>query len=198
MGDIDWSAFHLMPRLLVAIVRQAAASFKKSTAAGDGWTPRQKSFLSDGALGALTGLFAMFEQAGNFDSGARDMRTALLSKPSGGFRPIGVFRSMFRVWSRARQSLVRAWALQRVPAVFNVLPGRATVDTIWRSQVRRTGGLTQYAAELNWDVKKCFESVRRRDLVHAALRHGYPAGVLRLSVQSYGWARRMVWRGVVS
>eukprot|EP00959_Pyramimonas_sp_CCMP1952_P297964 6233031-Pyramimonas_sp.AAC.1 len=37
---------------------------------------------------------------------------ALLPKPSGGYRPIGVFCSWYRVWGRCRRSHALAWEQQ--------------------------------------------------------------------------------------
>eukprot|EP00959_Pyramimonas_sp_CCMP1952_P026256 551257-Pyramimonas_sp.AAC.1 len=35
--------------------------------------------------------------------------TALLAKPTGGFRPIGIFVSCYRLWGRCRRGFASAW-----------------------------------------------------------------------------------------
>ena len=56
----------------------------------------------------------------------------------------------------------------------------------------------QSAAEFDWDIRKCFEQVRRDTLVEAEVAYGYPLSLLRFSVRSYAWPRRLVWKGLLS
>ncbi len=73
-----------------------------------------------------------------------------------------------------------------------MLPGRTPVDAVWRAQVRAFSlDEDEQVLELSWDVQKCFENVNRRLLIKLALDAGYPAKVLRLSLASYGWGRRL-------
>ena len=65
------------------------------------------------------------------------MWTALLPKPQGGHRPIGLFRAIYRLWARARRPLVDAWAQAYAKdGVFSMAPSRQATDAVWRAQVR--------------------------------------------------------------
>ena len=45
--------------------------------------------------------------------------------------------------------------------------------------------------ELLRDLAKAYEAVRRHMLWKVAGRHGYPSWLLRLSLNAYGWGRRL-------
>eukprot|EP00959_Pyramimonas_sp_CCMP1952_P425491 8913055-Pyramimonas_sp.AAC.1 len=52
----------------------------------------------------------------------------LLSKPTGGFRPIALLHSLYRVWSRARVLEVQAWAAAAPRPYFFLGQGKGTLD----------------------------------------------------------------------
>ena len=149
--------------------------------------------MSDPALECVALLFGMWEQVGDVSYLQRDMLTALIPKPQGGFRPIGLFRALFRVWSRARMGDVKAWAKENIPEdTFSMLPTHKALDPVWRCQVSHlAAGEHAHTIELNWDIKKCFENVSREILCQRASATGYPPHILRLSLASYSWGRRL-------
>ena len=53
-------------------------------------------------------------------------------------------------------------------------------------------------SELMWDISKAFDRVPRQILIRRALDLGHPATVLRLSMASYAWRRRLVDGSLVS
>ena len=79
-----------------------------------------------------------------------------------------------------------------------MLPRRRTSDAVWRSQVKNASRGTAHAIEFGWDVRKCFEKVERGKLCRLAVDLGYPAPLLRVSVASYRWPRRLQFAGMVS
>ena len=101
----------------------------------------------------------------------------------GGFRPIGLFRALYRVWAAARSARAKEW-MQKLAGhcpVFTTLPKRRAVDALWRAQVRNKAGQARYehALEANWDIAKRSENVSRPLLWREAKRLGYPLAVLR-------------------
>ena len=182
-------------------LRGIARSFKLRTTKVDGWHPRQFAALSDGALDALGYLFALYENTGHWYNEQTDLLVCLIPKPDGDRRPILHFRSTFRLWSRWAQKRVRKWATTAIPdASLNNGKGRAPGDMAWRYTVRGDlktdkGG---HVSELMWDISKAFDRVPRHILVRRALDLGYPAAVLRLSMASYAWRRRLVDGSLVS
>ena len=104
------------------------------------------------------------------------MLIRFIPKEGGGWRPIGLLRGCFRLYQRARSTLVRRWAQDNIEACFNNDPGRRTGDSIWRSRVR---GMTRpedhHAAEILWDITKCYEHVNHEKLRDLGLACGFPA-----------------------
>ena len=49
-----------------------------------------------------------------------------------------------------------------------------------------------HVAEVMWDISKAFDRVPREILAKRALSLGYPSSILKLSLQSYRWSRRLV------
>ena len=56
----------------------------------------------------------------------------------------------------------------------------------------------QLTVEFLWDVQKAFDQVDRAMLFRKARDLGYPMHVLRLSLDSYGFERRLIDRDIVS
>ena len=49
----------------------------------------------------------------------------------------------------------------------------------------------EHVLEANWDITKCFENIDRDTLARIGKELGYPTSVLRLSLASYSWRRRL-------
>ena len=73
-------------------------------------------------------------------------------------------------------------------------------DQVWRQKVQshvdKEAGRT--VVEGCWDVSKCFEQVKAKLLIDAARRHGYPLGILAISLRAYRWKRCMVFEGGIA
>eukprot|EP00959_Pyramimonas_sp_CCMP1952_P221028 4621006-Pyramimonas_sp.AAC.1 len=65
--------------------------------------------LSDDALLALGKMFQLWEMLSAFPTQLRVVLLDMLSKASGGFRPIGLFVATCRLWGRARRRLAEEW-----------------------------------------------------------------------------------------
>ncbi len=80
-------------------------------------------------------------------SGA-ELLAKVIPKPKGGIRPMMWYRSLYRVFARARrvkvQEVFNRWAPER-PEV-HVAPGRHTTDAVWKPLVRQGigGGSARY------------------------------------------------------
>ena len=91
-------------------LRKVALSFKRQTCKVDGWHPRQFGHLSDAALGCLGLLFAHAEWACRWFTEQESLLVRLIPKANGDLRPILLFRSVFRLWSRTARARVASWA----------------------------------------------------------------------------------------
>eukprot|EP00973_Karenia_brevis_P092567 12413027-Karenia_brevis.AAC.1 len=93
--------------------------------------------LSDSALEALLELLHRCEKIGAFPQQQESLLIGLIDKASGGTRPIGWFRALFRVWARARKSIWSEWEDEMDPdGIFAAGKGKSTEDVVWRQSFR--------------------------------------------------------------
>ena len=109
-----------MQVLAPGAIRAAASTFPLGTGlGGDNIAPRAFLRLSDTACAALALLLAPFESAGNWSTALDLVMIALLPKSDDGFRPIGLFPIVIRLWMRARIGLARAWvSVNHLPSLY--------------------------------------------------------------------------------
>ena len=138
---LDFDGIKFPVRMEVKEIRDSSKSFKKRTTAVEGWHPRHFSWLSDPMLESLSAMWYVCELQLVWPEQEEELLAKLIPKASGGLRPIMWYRSMYRVFARARrpevQDWFKSWAAVR-PEV-NMAPGRHTTDAIWRCLVRPAG-----------------------------------------------------------
>ena len=92
-----------LPRFSPADLRAASRSFGSTVGGFDGFHVCHHGMLCDEALEVLSLLYSMIEMIGKWPSQLCLVQVALLEKSVGGFRPIGLFASSYRVWGKARR-----------------------------------------------------------------------------------------------
>ena len=92
-------------------------------------------------------------------SQASQLVVAFLAKPSGGFRPIGIFPGMYRLWMESRGGPCMQWESSHELDCFAMGKQRSPVDVVWRQAVRAEASVCtgQAAANLFWDLVKFYE-----------------------------------------
>ena len=192
----DLSRIPLLPRIQTDTIISASKSFKRRTTAIDGWHPRHYSLLDDNALDALASLFVLCEASGRFPTGVSDLQVTLISQDTDGTyakrRGIGLFRSFVRLYGRIRRQEVSCWEHGHCSEPFyNNSHGRQVQDITWRSASRASLATAQggHVAEMQADLRKCFEYVDRQLLWEAGQSAGYPLAILRLSIETYAFPR---------
>ena len=96
------------PAASVAELTAAIRSFPVDTAVGtDAYHPRVLLRLGPSLLSARLKVLFLCELLGAWPRAITDVLIALLPKPAGGFRPIGIFPTLVRVWFRLRAPYVR-------------------------------------------------------------------------------------------
>ncbi len=70
---------------------------------------------------------------GDYPEVLRNLFVKLIPKPTGGFRPICLFRSLYRIHMKARSGYIRQWEAQvgKQVQVFNNEPGRRITDAMY-------------------------------------------------------------------
>ena len=190
-----------LPELRPCDITHAAKSFPDCTDVRDGIHPRHFAFLSHESLVALCRLSLAIETASVMPSAVSEVHMAILPKPAGGERTIGLLRSFVRVWARARKSLVQSWESSCASdSFFSSAKGRSAADAVWRRAVRAeaaSASAKTFVAILG-DLRKCYDHVALDQLTLKASATSFPLAICRLSVQIHSWARRLTMQGAFS
>ncbi len=200
-GRYVWEERDALPRLLPSQLREASKSFKKGTAiAYDGVHVRHYSMLCDGALEVLGAILETCELLGTLPKQCRLVVTPLLEKPKGGFRPVSIYVSLYRLWTKARKHVTAEWEAAHPRAYFSAAKGNGPVDTTWRQAVRQEARLNANgaAACLFWDLEAFYESIDRERLVARAEASAFPMPVLRLALSMYSAPRMVSMNGRIA
>ncbi len=137
---------------------------------------------------------------GRWPEGVAVVIIALLPKPDGGHRPIGLFPLLVRVWARLRKTAAQSWEKDHERTFFYAGAAKGANVAAWKLAARAEGAAANraaYAASL-LDMVKAFERVPHDKLVHYAVIHGYQLWVLRLSLAAYRLVRVVGINGVFS
>ena len=133
-GSFTWPAdapCQSLPLLSADDLRRTSTAFSLRTAsAPDGFHVRHFGLLSDQALGTLAQLLRLIEATGMWPSQVSQLIVALLAKPSGGFRPIGVFPGIYRLWMKSRGGLCMQWESSHELDCFAMGKHRSPLDFI--------------------------------------------------------------------
>ena len=188
-----------MPVPCVQAAKRAMATFPAET--GLGWDrlhPRALLRLSDQAIVALLRIFILAELLGEWPRAIGVVVIVLLPKPQGGYRPIGLFPTLVRLWMRVRLPVAQAWQAANERAYFYAGPLKGAQVAAWKQAARaemcKSKGL-DYATVL-LDLIKAFDAIPHDWLVTQAKKYGYNLYLLRLSLASYKLARTIRVAGV--
>ena len=186
-------------RFPIKLIKETAKSFDWGTSCMDGIPIRCVGLLSDEMLEALSDLFQMATMFAHYPEEMETMAVKLLGKKDGTFRPIILFRSLFRLHGRLLASRTRGWEKHNLAdEPFGNNQGKEALDSVYRACIRQaiglSGGVFNEAADVLIDLRKCFEHLSRELLWEACDRHGYPMHVARMSIASYGWPRFLLGR----
>ena len=129
------------------------------------------------------------------------MLTAQYIKPTGGRRPIGQFKSLYRVWGRSHKPALQHWQKDLDErGIFNTGTSRKVTDCVWRAAVRAEDATGEEKAFLIllWDLAKAFEKVSHTILCRLECQEQFPLPRPQghhwcLQVAAHPHARRHRW-----
>ncbi len=181
-----------LPMLEVAALREAAGSFRTGTSMTyDGFHPRQLASLGDEALLTLAIIFAAVERSAVWPRQVSMIVAALLPKPSGGYRPIGMAPAIYRLWAKARRAEADAWERRHPRPFFSATKGNGPADSIWRLAAQQEARVADghVAATVSEDVQAFFETLDRGRLLREARALGFPVPIVKAALAAYSNAR---------
>ena len=157
----------------------------------DGFALHQFVWLSDECLGVLARLIAASEAAGILPPQLDFVAMSFIPKQRGGYRTIGIFPAVLRLWTKSRRSLCSAWEEKNARAFFGAAAGKQVLDPVWRWAAQAEGQTetgVQVAAALV-DVSAFFESLDHNVLMEEAAALGFPKTLVRLAIATYSAPR---------
>ena len=193
--------FAPLPPLIAQMLRACASTFKKHTGVGgDSIHPRTFGWLTDEALSGVADLLSAVESTGLWPRQIAIILIALIPKPEGGKRPVGILRGLVRLWERVRRPIVELWRVGVARSYNWAAKGRSPQDAAcmqaFKAEAAAAKGLSAAAGML--DLVKAFEMVRLELVWARGLELGFPITILRATLEAFSFARRLMLDGAVS
>ena len=183
------------------MIKTAAETFPLGTGLGaDNMAPRAVAALPQWQLQMLADILNECEATGVWPKRWNLVLIALLPKPDGGRRPIGLFPAVVRIWMRTRAPALRQWEAENARSCLYGSAGMSATRAAWLSawEAENAGkGEGAYAQAL-MDLVKAFETVPHDRVWEAAHRRGYPMAILRLALAAYAMPRSISSDGAFS
>ena len=196
--DLGWAG--QLPSLEVEELRQVAKTYNEYTGRGcEGIHPRWISWMTDEWLQLLCDFLKLLEFGGYWPSQLLSL-VCLIPKADGGRRPIGLLPAIVRIWERARRPIVQSWRLTVERSYNWAAKGRSPEDAVWhqalRGEIAKADGL--HGASALVDLVKAFEMVKLQLVWRAGLRLHFHPVLLRMIMEVFALARRLVLDQAVS
>eukprot|EP00959_Pyramimonas_sp_CCMP1952_P026929 565426-Pyramimonas_sp.AAC.1 len=124
---------------------------------------------------------------------------ALLSKPTAGYRPIGVFCSWHRVWRRLRRRQALTWGLGHPRRYWADGGNRGASDAVWRQSVLAEHGTAakEVSCSVFYDMLKYYETIDLDMLLAKCRRRGFPQPIARLCMLAFRCGRLLSLGGII-
>ena len=134
----------------------------------DGFHPSLFMHLCDEGLEIMAQIMELIERLGIMPEGLRWLEVVMLSKPQGGFRPIGLFTSFYRVWGRCRRAQCRQWEATHQHEVNAYTRGHSAISAVWLITLQAELGQREQETSIAvlWDMKQYYEHLDRDRLRH--------------------------------
>ncbi len=189
------------PRPTVQRLRTVLKSFLAGTGlAWDAIHPMALDRLSDRRLEQFIGLFMDAERRGEWPSSMALVTIVLLPKGDGGYRPIGLFPAVIRIWIRMRRDMTREWEVANDRDFIHSGPNRGAHVAAWKqaSWAEMATAAKATYCQLCLDLETCCELIDHELLLREAAAVGYPLPLLRMAIAAYRLPRSLSVHGAHS
>ena len=190
-----------LPLISPKELREASLSFKTHTAVGfDGFHPRHYSMLEEEGLEALSLILGASERLGAMPKAMMNFFIFFIAKAKGGLRPLALFPSPYRLWSRARVGFARSWEQDNSRDYFCMGAERSCVDTVWRQALMCEAQVAEgrQAATALWDISSYYECIAHEALWDRGRQTFFPQRLLALALNMYQSARHLTFAGMAT
>ena len=198
-SKFPWAAE--LPALTGKDLRKVGSQLSRNTGLGiDQFNPRWFVWLSDDLLDSFALLLMALERLGLWPEQIDQILIALIPKPDGGRRPVGLLPTLVRMWEKSRRPIVQEWR-QKVKRKYNwAAKGRSATDAVWKQAILAEAAVARgkATASVLLDLVKAFELVKLHLVWIAGLKHGFHPVILRLCLEAFSLLRRLVIGGACS
>ena len=162
--------------------------------------PKALLRFGDELLKSTLRLLFLCECKGRWPGLSTDVIIALLPKPTGGRRPIGLFPWLPKIWAKIRRKTADRWEKDNARPYLYAEAGRGAEVASWKQSAR--GELAVYVPSSTYgmtfiDLVKAFDRIPFHVLVQQAIKLGYSLWVLRLTIAAYKAPRTIRIEGAV-
>ena len=190
LGDLEpWGGGTPLRRLTAEQLRAASAAFPRTTSETyDGFHVSHYRLLSDAALDVLASILELCECLCVMPSEIQTVEIALIPKPKGGHRPIGVYSSLERLHGKARQDDINLWMAGNAREYFANSRGSGAFDVVWAQAVRAESAKTKgrHYCALLWDLAAFFETIDYDILLDKARRAAWvPLPLVHMAINAF-------------
>lgn len=186
--------------LQVEEVAWASASFSVSTAASsDGFHCRHIRMLPAKAVEVVTVFLRCIELIGRLPTQLMVLLSVMIPKSSAGFRALGIYPFLYRVWAKARRYQLRSWERKHRQKWFSWASGNSCVEAIWWQavEVERYASSGGAVAAFMWDLSNYYEHFSRPLLIERAIKMGFPRNILRVAMAMHTTKRVVSMAGLI-
>jgi ribonuclease HI len=197
--ELSWAA--PLPAITGEQIVEASKLFKANTGLGsDYFCPVWVAWLSRPLLDAFAELFMNLERLGFWPQQVQQILIALIPKADGGRRPIGLLPTLIRIWEKVRRPIMATWRCSVERSYNWAARGRSPQAAVWKVALQDEAALTrgERSAAGLVDLAKAFEQVQLELVWRCGLRLHLPPRILRLILETFAFARRLVLSGAVS
>eukprot|EP00959_Pyramimonas_sp_CCMP1952_P464792 9487203-Pyramimonas_sp.AAC.1 len=126
-----------LPPLEVDFLREVSRKYSTRTAcAVDGFHMRHFSWMSDQRLQVYSIMISIMESISSLPLQVQLTQAMLLMKPNGGWRPIGLFCSIYQLWGRCRRIYAQQWEVLFSRPYFAGQSFASATDVVWRQMLK--------------------------------------------------------------
>ena len=199
-ADFDPLA-EMLPILDAVALQEVLRAYAVASAVSlDGLHMKHPSLVAYSGAAALALVLALMELVGELPLSVSWVVMALLAKPAGGFRPIGIFPMIYRLYGRLRLPILRAWEDKHELDEFACGPGKSAADTVWRQALASEASVASggCAGAVLLDMQKFYERFNRDRLWARAKQFGMNLLVIRFALVAYSASRLVCLGGLYS
>ena len=187
-GSKPWGGGQPLQKLTPDFLRAVSAAFPRGTSETyDGFHVSHYRLLSDRALQVLCDVLELCECLCVLPTELQTVEIALIPKPKGGHRRIGIYSSLERLHGKARQREINEWMASQARDFFANSKGSGAIGVVWAQAVTSEASQAEgkHYGALLWDLASFFETIDHDILLDKAAKFGFPLVLVQMAIRAF-------------